>query len=58
MVGVADSKLGPATQRRRAKDAIEKSDKIDDTPALGRLLALLSFVSCECNDPGTFKVHK
>ena len=54
VVGVATSRLSPAELRKRAGDAIKKSGKIDDKPAFDHLLSLLSYVSGDYNDPGTF----
>lgn len=58
VVGVATSKLSVTELRKRARDAIKKSGKIDDKPALDHLLSLLSYVSGDYNDPGTFKALK
>ena len=58
VVGVATSKLSQAELRKRAGDAIKKSGKIDDKPAFDHLLSLLSYVSGNYNDPGTFKALK
>ena len=58
VVGVAASKLSAAELHKRARDAIKKSGKIDDRPALDHLLSLLSYVSGDYNDPGTFKALK
>ncbi len=58
VVGVATSKLSPVQLRKRARDAIKKSGRIDDKPALDRLLSLLSYVSGDYNDPGTFAALK
>lgn len=58
VVGVATSRLSSAQLRKRAGDAIRKSGKIDDKPALDHLLSLLSYVSGDYNDPGTFDALK
>ena len=58
VVGVAASRLSSAQLRKRARDAIRKSGKIDDKPALDHLLSLLSYVSGDYNDPGTFDALK
>lgn len=58
VVGVATSRLSPAELRKRAGDAIRKSGKIDDQPAFDHLLSLLSYVSGNYNDPGTFTALK
>jgi len=58
VVGVATSRLSSAQLRKRASDAIRKSGRVDDKPALDRLLSLLSYVSGDYNDPGTFEALK
>lgn len=58
VVGVATSKLSVTELRKRARDAIKASGKIDDQPALNRLLSLLGYVSGDYNDPSTFKALK
>lgn len=55
VVGVASSKWSPAQLRKHARDAIKKSGRIDDKPALDRLLSLLNYVSGDYNDQVTFK---
>jgi glucose-6-phosphate 1-dehydrogenase len=54
VVGVAASRLGSEQLRERAGDAIEQAGRAGDKPALDRLLSLLSYVSGDYNDPGTF----
>tara|TARA_R110001592_G_scaffold148073_1_gene372688 strand:- start:26248 stop:27657 length:1410 start_codon:yes stop_codon:yes gene_type:complete len=58
VIGVATSSLSQAQLRKRARDAIRKSGKIDDKPALDHLLSLLSYVSGDYNDPATFEALK
>lgn len=58
VIGVATSRLSPAQLRQRAKDAVKASGKIDDQPAFDHLLSLLSYVSGDYNDLGTFTALK
>ncbi|HUX31852.1 MAG TPA: glucose-6-phosphate dehydrogenase [Thiobacillus sp.] len=58
VVGVATSKLSVTELRKRARDAIRESGKIDDKPALDHLLSLLGYVSGDYNDPSTFEALK
>jgi glucose-6-phosphate 1-dehydrogenase len=58
VIGVASSKWSPAQLRKRARDAIKESGKIDDKPALDHLLSRLGYVSGDYNDPGTFTALK
>ncbi len=58
VIGVAISRLSIAQLHKRARDAIKASGKIDDTPALDRLLSLLGYVSGDYNDPATFAALK
>jgi len=58
VVGLATSRLSPAQLRKRARDAIKESGKIDDKPALDHLLSLLSYVSGDYNDADTFTALK
>ncbi|MBU1263197.1 MAG: glucose-6-phosphate dehydrogenase [Gammaproteobacteria bacterium] len=58
VVGVAASSLSSTQLRKRARDAIKESGKIDDKPALDRLLSLLSYVSGDYNEPATFAALK
>jgi glucose-6-phosphate 1-dehydrogenase len=54
VIGVAFSGWNLAQLRKHAEDAIRASGKIDDRPALHRLLALLRYVDGNYNDPATF----
>ncbi len=54
VIGVAASPWNLTQLREHAREAIEKSGELDDEPALERLLSLLSYVSGDYNDPGTF----
>ncbi|NOZ37659.1 MAG: glucose-6-phosphate dehydrogenase [Gammaproteobacteria bacterium] len=58
VIGVAASPWSLAKLRKHVRDAIEKSGEIDDETALDHLLSLLSYVSGDYNDPGTFKALK
>jgi len=58
VVGVATSQLSSAQLRKRARDAIKASGKIDDKPALDHLLSLLGYVSGDYNNPSTFEALK
>jgi glucose-6-phosphate 1-dehydrogenase len=58
IIGVAYSSLTIAQLRRRAEDGIRQAGKIDDRPALRRLLSRLSYVDGDYNDPGTFEKLK
>lgn len=58
VVGVATSRLSSAQLRKRARDAIKASGTINDKPALDHLLSLLSYVSGDYNEPGTFTALK
>src|SRR5678815_2697834 len=58
VIGVASSKLSLAELRKRATTSIKESGRIDDRPALRRLLSLLRYVAGDYNDPGTFKALK
>jgi glucose-6-phosphate 1-dehydrogenase len=58
VIGVASSKWSVVQLRKRAEDGIRKSGRIDDAPALRRLLSLLHYVEGDYNDPATFKVLK
>jgi len=58
VVGVASTECSVAHVRKRATDGIRESGRIDDPPALRRLLSLLRYVSGDYNDPGTFKALK
>src|SRR6185295_4886761 len=54
VIGVAFSGWNLAQLRKHAEDAIRESGKVDDQPALRRLLALLRYVDGNYNDPATF----
>jgi glucose-6-phosphate 1-dehydrogenase len=58
VVGVAAPKWSLEQLRSRVEDAILQSGGIDDRPALRRLMSLLSYVSGDYNDPGTFAAIK
>lgn len=58
VVGVASSELTMAQLRKRVRDSIRQSCKIDDRAALDHLLSLLQYVSGNYNDPGTFSALK
>ncbi|HEX3096566.1 MAG TPA: glucose-6-phosphate dehydrogenase [Usitatibacter sp.] len=58
VIGVASSPWSTAELRRRAEDGIRASGKIDDRPALRRVLSLLRYVSGDYNDPATFAALK
>jgi glucose-6-phosphate 1-dehydrogenase len=58
VVGVASSKWSLAQLRKKVRDSIRQSGKIDDKGALDHLLSLLSYVSGNYNDPATFKALK
>ncbi len=54
IIGVAFPKWSLAQLRNRVTDSIRRSGGIDDRRALKHLLSLLSYVSGDYNDPGTF----
>ena len=58
VVGVATSNLSVAQLRKRATDSIRGAGRIDEPRALEHLLSLLSYVSGDYNDPGTFAALK
>jgi len=58
VIGVASSKWSLAQLRKHAEEGIRNSGKIDDRPALRRLLSALRYVDGDYNDPGTFKALK
>jgi glucose-6-phosphate 1-dehydrogenase len=58
VIGVASSTFSVAQLRKRATDSIKEFGGIDDQRALHHLLSLLSYVSGDYNDPGTFKALK
>ena len=54
VIGVASPKWSLAHLRNRAKDSIKRSGGLDNQRALDHLLSLLSYVSGDYNDQGTF----
>ena len=54
IIGVAAPRWSLAQLRNRVKDSIKRSGGIDSQRALHRLLSLLSYVSGDYNNPGTF----
>ena len=54
VIGVASSKWTLAQLRKQVRDSIRQTGKIDDRPALDRLLAQLQYVSGDYKDPATF----
>lgn len=58
VIGVAFSGWNLAQLRRHAEGAIRQSGKIDDKPALQKLLGLLLYVDGDYNDPSTFGALK
>jgi glucose-6-phosphate 1-dehydrogenase len=58
VIGVAFPKWSLARLRKRVTDSIKRSGGIDNQPALNRLLSLLSYVSGDYKDPGTFTAIK
>ncbi|MBW4052673.1 MAG: glucose-6-phosphate dehydrogenase [Proteobacteria bacterium] len=58
VIGVASSKWSLAQLRSRATDSIRSSGRINDRPALHRLLSRLRYVEGDYNDPITFKSLK
>lgn len=58
VIGVAVSPWSVTQLRKHARDALKQSGKIDDKPALDRLLSLLGYVSGDYNNPDTFKALK
>ncbi len=58
VVGVASSKWSLAQLRKRASDGIREAGRVDDQPALRRLLSQLRYVQGDYNDPVTFKALK
>jgi glucose-6-phosphate 1-dehydrogenase len=58
VVGVSSSKITLAQLRKRAEGSIRKSGKVDDRPALRRLLSLLRYVDGDYNDFSTFQALK
>src|SRR5512138_814331 len=58
VIGVALEKWSPAQLQERVKDSLQDAGGIDNQKAFERLLALLSYVSGDYNDPGTFSAIK
>jgi len=58
VIGVAVSQWSLPQLREYARDAIEKSGKVDDERALDHLLSQLAYVSGDYNDSATFKALK
>ncbi len=58
VIGVASPKWSLADLRNRVKDSVMQSGGIDDQPALDHLMTLLSYVSGDYNDRGTFTAIK
>ena len=55
VIGVAFPKWSLAQLHSRVKDSIKRSTGIDNQQALHHFLSLLSYVSGDYNDPGTFQ---
>lgn len=58
VIGVASSPWSLAQLRKRAEDGIRRAGRIDDAPALRRLLSRLRYVAGDYKDPATFKALK
>ncbi|MEO8723820.1 MAG: glucose-6-phosphate dehydrogenase [Sphingobium sp.] len=58
IVGVALPKWSRAELHERVVDSITRSGRVDDRPALDRLLSLLTYVSGDYKEPGTFMAIK
>lgn len=58
VIGVASSELSLAQLHERVTDGIRQSGKIDDKPALQRLLKLMRYVGGNYNDIATFGAIK
>ncbi len=58
VIGVASTSWDIAQLRGRVVEAVKQSGKIDDQPALDRLLSLFRYVSGDYNNPETFKALK
>jgi len=58
VIGVAFPKWSVARLRRRVTDSIRRSGGVDDQHALNHLLSMLSYVSGDYNDRGTFATIK
>ncbi|MCG6921585.1 MAG: glucose-6-phosphate dehydrogenase [Acidobacteria bacterium] len=58
VIGVAFPEWSLDRLRRRVKDAVRRSGRIDDTRALEHLLSSLRYVSGDYNEPATFAAIK
>ena len=58
VVGVASSQITLAELRERAAKSVRDSGKVDDAPALRRMLSRLRYVSGDYKDPATFAALK
>lgn len=58
VIGVALPKWSPADLHARVTDSLQQAGVLDDRAALARLLSLLTYVSGDYNDPGTFAAIK
>ncbi|PRC91050.1 glucose-6-phosphate dehydrogenase [Solimicrobium silvestre] len=58
VIGVASSPWTISKLHKQVIDSLKQAGKIDDQPALNRLLELLSYVSGDYNDPNTFQALK
>ena len=58
VIGVASSPWDITQLRSRVAEAVKHSGKIDDQPALDRLLSLFRYVAGDYNNPETFRMLK
>ena len=58
VIGVASPKWSLARLRARVTDSIRRSGGVDNQRALRHLLSLLTYVSGDYRDPGTFTAIK
>jgi glucose-6-phosphate 1-dehydrogenase len=58
VIGISSSAWSDAQLRQRASDSIAADGKVDDKPALKRMLANLHYVSGDYNKPQTFEALK
>ena len=58
VIGVASPQWSLADLRNRVQDSLTRSGGIDDESAFNKLMSLLSYVSGDYNDPGTFTAIK
>ena len=58
VIGVASPKWSLADLHNRVQDSLTRSGGIDDESAFNQLMSLLSYVSGDYNDPGTFTAIK